>query len=159
MTWVIEDLDAFLRGSGINHFPAREVCPVGREAKGGVKLQLVPHVIWQNIVGTLLILEEERAHFGNRPITVHSGYRDPLYNKAVGGEENSLHMSFNAIDHSIEGVDPLDQVKWLDNHPKARFFGIGYYKKSGFVHLDTRGLLHRPAPARWDYETHTTWWK
>jgi hypothetical protein len=148
------DLQAFLRGSGIKHFSAREICPVGRKA-GPVTLKLAPPTIWGNILPTLRVLEELRGHFG-KPVVVLSGYRSPAYNEAVHGERASLHLSFNAIDFRCGMVTPLVLATWLDAHPDAAKFGIGLY--GSFVHLDTRGMLGRPAPARWAGDGRI-WWE
>lgn len=158
MTYDLHDLDAYLRGEGITRFAAQEICPVGKEVGDtGIVLQLAPHILWPNIIPTLRVLQDAREHFG-KPIIVLSGYRDPDYNRAVGGEQNSLHMSFNAVDIRIKDVDPLVYALWLNKHKDAKYLGIGLYRKSSFVHTDARGYIKRPAPARWDYETNSTWW-
>lgn len=157
--YTLDGLTEFLRASGIDHFSGREVCPVGKKAKGtGPALILAPRVLWQNILPTLRVLEEARSHFG-KPIMILSGYRDPAYNRAIGGETASLHMSFNAIDSVVQGVDVRDFAHYLNTRPDAARLGIGLYVKSGFVHCDTRGRIGRPAPARWDYETDSRWWE
>lgn len=155
----LDELNQFLVDRDIVHFAAKEVCPVGRESKPGVLLQLAPEKLWANAVHTLLVLEWLRTEAGS-PIQILSGYRDPEYNKAVGGEDGSLHMEFNAFDFRHPEWNPLTLAKWLLRHPLADKMGIGLYEKSGFVHVDTRGLIgKRPVPARWDYETKREWWR
>lgn len=140
-------LDDFLKSNGINHFSAREIAPAGRE-RNGVKLKFPPRKLWFHIVPTLLILEELRAAFGDRPVFVHSGYRDESYNAAVGGVKFSKHVLFNAIDFSIKKISNKELANWLNNHIISNRFGIGLYKN--FVHFDTRGLLGFRS-ARWGH--------
>lgn len=52
-------------------------------------------------------LEVVRALF-DRPIRVNSGYRCPALNRAVGGSPGSQHMSGDAADVTIPGVDLKD---------------------------------------------------
>lgn len=43
------------------------------------------------------VLEPLRAHVG-QPITISSGYRCPMLNRAVGGSSTSQHMTGEAVD-------------------------------------------------------------
>ena len=139
-------LQSYIEQHGIQHFSAFEVNPVGKRANGnGVELLPAPMPLWSNIIPTLEVLEWLREQVG--PLHILSGYRDPQYNEAVGGEDKSLHMLFNATDICSKKKSPRVIRKLLENHPKAQSFGIGEY--AGFVHLDTRGLIKLPAPARW----------
>lgn len=151
-----DDLHAFLVGSGIQHFSAAEVAPVGKRANGdGPALVMPPSLLWPHIVPTLELLEELRGHV-MRPVRVHSGYRDPRYNAAVGGSPKSQHLRFTAIDFSVDGIQPRTLALWLNDHKRAAKLGIGLYKT--FVHVDTRGLLGVPAPSRWSVPDVGRWW-
>ena len=75
----------------------------------------------------------------SNPFEVISGYRSPATNtnlrKNTGGvARNSLHMQGKAIDIRLPGCN-LAQLR------KAalalRGGGVGYYPKSGFIHVDT----------------------
>jgi len=141
-TWNL--LDDMLKRSGIKHFTAREIARASKA--NGVINGIPPGRLLGNIIPTLKMLEALRAGpLGGHPITVHSGYRSPAYNKAVGGVANSYHVKFMAIDFSVEGYTP----KWLAKQLEpilAKFGipgGIGIYK--GFVHLDCR-----KARSRWN---------
>jgi uncharacterized protein YcbK (DUF882 family) len=138
-------LQDYIEERGIENFSAVEVCPVGKKARGAT-LKLAPEELWPNIIHTLRILEWLRDELG-QPVHILSGYRDPAYNKAVGGEGNSLHMAFSATDITVKGANPPRVHTVLLTHPEAPQFGLGLYR--GFVHLDTRGLIGRKAPARW----------
>lgn len=70
---------------------------------------------------------------------VISGYRSPktnagLRSKSSGVAKRSLHMQGKAIDVRLTGVDSwqLRQAAM-----KLKLGGVGYYKKSNFIHIDT----------------------
>lgn len=75
----------------------------------------------------------------NKPIQVISGYRSPATNAQLqknsrGVASKSLHMQGKAIDIRIQGVD----TKVIQNTAIAmRRGGVGYYRQSNFVHIDT----------------------
>jgi uncharacterized protein YcbK (DUF882 family) len=71
--------------------------------------------------------------------SVISGYRSPqtnalLHERSSGVARHSLHLEGRAIDVRLAGVDCADLAgRALD----LRKGGVGYYRKSDFVHLDT----------------------
>ncbi len=70
---------------------------------------------------------------------VISGYRSPKTNSMLrrhsrGVAKHSLHMEGRAIDIRLRGVD-LATLRHMAL--RMRRGGVGYYPKSGFVHLDT----------------------
>ena len=78
-----------------------------------------------------------------RPLIVHSAYRSPEHNCAVGGVGRSKHMEGAAFDIAMANRDPVafegeaDQatVRWTVAPPNARavgFLGFGFYPRSGF---------------------------
>lgn len=71
-------------------------------------------------------------HFGGRTITIVSGYR------TVGGytRESSQHTRAHALDLRIQGVPPHE----LRDYVRSTFdrVGVGYYPRTGFVHVDVR---------------------
>jgi uncharacterized protein YcbK (DUF882 family) len=76
------------------------------------------------------------------PFTVVCGYRSPktnaalrLHNPAVA--ERSLHMEGKAVDIRLSGV-PLEKLRRTALELKAG--GVGYYPRSGFVHVDVGPL-------------------
>jgi len=79
-------------------------------------------------------LESLRNKLG-RPIHVVSGYRDPKYNKSVGGAMFSMHKYGRAADVTVS------RRKLATIRAKAiecGFKGIGTYRKKGFTHVDIR---------------------
>lgn len=135
-----------LKVAGVKHFTARELCPVGKRANGsGPALQVPPVGLLANIAPTVQLADWLRERLG--PLVVNSGYRDPAYNRAVGGAPESLHMAFCALDLRPLRATTTELAVLAAKHPDAEHFGIGRY--AGFVHVDTRGRLGRTAPARW----------
>lgn len=75
---------------------------------------------------------KERVH-------VLSGYRTPETNAKLRARSNgvakySLHMEARAMDINIPGVHAKNIQK---NAVAMQAGGVGYYAKSGFVHIDT----------------------
>ena len=71
--------------------------------------------------------------------SVISGYRSPqtnarLHGQSVGVAQHSLHIEGRAIDVRIAGVDCADLAARALALKRG---GVGYYRKSDFVHLDT----------------------
>lgn len=78
-------------------------------------------------------------HAGQHAFHVISGYRSPhtnamLASRSGGVARRSLHMDGRAIDIRLPGV-PLSTVHRAALAMQAG--GVGYYARSGFVHLDT----------------------
>jgi hypothetical protein len=144
-------LEQFIDALGLRHFRGREFTPYWSRARGGVQNSAPPAALWQNIVPTLLVLDELREKHG-APITLTSTYRSPAYNIAVGGEKHSYHMRFMAVDFSSPKGTPAQWAAMLHKMRGRRFIlpdadgdvwefhgGIGVYPKSNFVHVDCRG--------------------
>ena len=71
--------------------------------------------------------------------SVISGYRSPetnerLHERSSGVSQHSLHMQGRAIDVRLNGVDCKDLA---DRAEELKRGGVGYYRASNFVHLDT----------------------
>jgi hypothetical protein len=58
-------------------------------------------------------MERVRAKLGGRAITVHSAYRSPAVNAAVGGVETSQHRRGEAVDFHVAGLSVPETVKLL----------------------------------------------
>lgn len=142
-------LEQFIDGLDLRHFKGREFTPYWKRTRDGVQNCAPPAALWSNIVPTLLVLDELREKLG-APITLTSTYRSPAYNIAVGGERNSYHMRFMAIDFSSPKGTPMQWATMLYRMRGRKFIlpnadawefrgGVGVYPKSNFVHLDCRG--------------------
>ncbi|WP_300362216.1 YcbK family protein [Hydrogenimonas sp.] len=87
------------------------------------------------------LLHDIESHFGtaHKPFHIISGYRSPKTNEMLrkhsrGVAKQSLHMKGQAIDINLPGVE-LAQLRLAAR--RLRRGGVGYYPKSGFVHVDT----------------------
>jgi uncharacterized protein YcbK (DUF882 family) len=103
-----------------------------RDYRTGDRHPIDPHL--------LDILYEVAQGVGADPVfSVISGYRSPetnaaLHERSAGVASHSLHMEGRAIDVRMTHVDCADlAAKALD----MKRGGVGYYRQSDFVHLDT----------------------
>lgn len=77
-------------------------------------------------------LQKIRIHFGV-PVTINSAYRNPTYNKKVGGASNSYHVKGRAFDIVVKGKTPAEVARY------AKSIGIkGVIQYNTFVHVDSR---------------------
>ena len=95
------------------------------------------HAIDPALLDVLLGLQV-RADCGG-PFEVISGYRSPatnwqLHRKSSGVASHSLHMQGKAIDIRLSGY-PTARLR--DHALAMKRGGVGYYKASDFVHVDT----------------------
>ena len=95
------------------------------------------HVIDPSLMDYLV----EVAHtLGADPsFSVISGYRSPLTNavlheKSAGVAQHSLHMEGRAIDVRMTNIDCAKLAAHAEDLQRG---GVGYYRASNFVHLDT----------------------
>lgn len=134
--------------AGIRHFSAAEIAPVGRLSDGETGTALIaPTVdVLRNAIELARLLDRLRDRVG-RPVKVTSWYRDPAYNKAVGGVWNSMHVTGGAADVQVRGISPRDVARAIYGDEWSEQTGVGVY--STFTHIDIRGRLGRAAPARW----------
>jgi uncharacterized protein YcbK (DUF882 family) len=85
-------------------------------------------------------LVQVAAAAGLRPrFSVISGYRSPQTNEILrerskGVASHSLHMQGRAIDVRLAGIDCADLAATAVDLQQG---GVGYYRASNFVHLDT----------------------
>jgi uncharacterized protein YcbK (DUF882 family) len=95
------------------------------------------HAIDPNLLDYLVNVAQSLG--ADASFSVISGYRSPLTNErlreqSAGVSQHSLHMEGRAIDVRMSGVDCAS----LAAHAlELKFGGVGYYRASDFVHLDT----------------------
>ncbi|MBT8200505.1 MAG: hypothetical protein KJO36_08300 [Acidimicrobiia bacterium] len=102
-------------------------------------------------------LEDMRSVIGT-PLPVHSMYRDPAHNKAVGGTTRSLHMFGLAADLPSATL----QLTYDDVRGMGLFSGIGRVKRPGVAagqywvrHVDVRHATGFHASTPWKPSTWT----
>ena len=135
-----------LADHGTTNFSALEVCDVGRRS-GGVVLSAPPVELLENAYKLIDVLEWLRTEEGTASVLVNSWYRDPRYNAAIGGVSRSMHLTLGAADIVKVGRSPSEVAGLLETSPYNNLLGVGRYKT--FTHLDVRGMIGRPSPARW----------
>jgi len=57
------------------------------------------------------LLEPVRNRFG--PVSIHSGYRGPAVNAAIGGSKSSQHMKGEAADFHCPGATLEHVMRWI----------------------------------------------
>lgn len=102
------------------------------------------------------LLEKVRRVLGGHPIHVHSWFRCPVWNRQVGGVENSVHLSGRATDISLKAltarqVQALLKPYWAGNKLKLPIAALGKFlqgfgKYPGFTHVDNR----QNGPSTWN---------
>lgn len=107
------------------------------DCKDGTK---VPEKFMNNLQELANNLQILRNELGVPVIVTGSGYRTPSHNKAVGGAENSQHLTASGADINASGHTPkqlYDKIEVLIAKKKMKQGGLGLY--AGFVHYDIRG--------------------
>lgn len=110
----------------------KDINHVLRDHRSGEVAQMDPNLLD-------LLVELHHRTGSRKPFQIISGYRSPKTNamlaSASGGvAKRSLHMDAKAIDIRLSDV-ALSDLRQAALGMKAG--GVGYYKKSDFVHVDT----------------------
>lgn len=84
------------------------------------------------------ILEYIRLRF-NKPVVINSGFRSKKLNTAMAGSKTSQHMTGQAADIEIPGVDNLDLAFWISENVEFDQLISEFYTPgdptSGWVHV------------------------
>ncbi len=94
----------------------------------------------QELAKNLQVLRDEVK----KPIKITSGYRDPSFNKKIGGASQSRHITGEAADLKIEGYTPKQVAAIIEKliaSGKMKQGGLGIY--STWIHYDCRGTAAR----------------
>lgn len=106
---------------------------------------------WERHAISPLSVETLRASvlsFGARRVEVVSGYRSDKLNEGLRKKgrhvaARSEHVLGNAIDFRLMGVSTAQLLAWVTRFHRG---GVGFYPRSGFVHVDAG------RPRRWNEE-------
>jgi len=106
-----------------------------RDFRTGERHAIDPHLI-------ATIHDVARSINADPVFSVISGYRSPQTNaqlraRSSGVAAHSLHIEGRAIDVRLAGVDCRALATAAESLARG---GVGYYRASNFVHLDTGGL-------------------
>ena len=128
---------SFLAGLGLRYISPREIVRPHKNYRKGVRNNIPPKSLWENIGPTLVLADTLRNELGVK-VTLLSVYRSRAYNNAVGGASRSQHMLNKAVDLMFDC--PADEAfaaaKRLRREGAFKG-GIGWYPS--FIHVDTRG--------------------
>ena len=120
------------------HFTLEEMIKSQTGIRKGIDNTASPEVVENLVYLCVNVLEKIRAHFG-KPITINSGYRGPKLNKAIGGAKTSQHLTGQAADIEIAGVDNLTLFSWIRDTLEFDQLILEYHKigipDSGWVHV------------------------
>jgi len=115
-----------------DHFTFEELTATSQTALQGVnRTEAMRHLPTLTSLATDL-LEPIRTHFG-KPLIVHSGFRGPALNTAIGGSKTSQHMKGEACDFHIEGVSLQDTFDWIKKHSGLKWGQL--IKEPGWIHI------------------------
>lgn len=94
-----------------------------------------PKEIMPNLERLADTLELVRAHLGNRPITITSGFRCRRLNAAIRGSDNSFHVFGLAVDFICPKFGtPLEICQAIARNPEIRFDQL-IHEYGRWVHL------------------------
>lgn len=120
------------------HFSLEEMIKSQTGARKGIDNTPPPEVVENLKLLCENVLEKIRIHFG-RPVMVNSGYRGPKLNKAIGGVKNSQHLTGQAADIEVPGVDNSVLFCWIKDNLVFDQVILEFHKKgvpdSGWVHV------------------------
>ncbi len=106
------------------NFTSRELaCPCCGECRMDLEF-LTRLQVWRDLLGV--------------PVSLASGYRCHLHNKAVGGSTRSMHPQGKAVDPIII---PSLRFRMIELAHKLEFSGIGLGKSK--MHIDTSPVRNR----------------
>jgi uncharacterized protein YcbK (DUF882 family) len=104
----------------------------------------VNYLLRCHYTGEVGAIEVQKKLGSQQEIHVISGFRSPEYNAMLVRTDrhvakNSLHMQGQAIDLLIPGVPT---TKLRQAALELRYGGVGFYKNSSYVHLDSGPFRH-----------------
>jgi zinc D-Ala-D-Ala carboxypeptidase len=120
------------------HFSLEEMTKSQTAVRKGIDNTPPPEVIENLKELCENVLEKIRIHFG-KPVLVSSGYRGPKLNRAIGGAKKSQHLTGQAADIEIPGVDNSVLFCWIRDNIVFDQLILEFHKKgvpdSGWVHV------------------------
>lgn len=114
------------------HFTLEEFCFSETASRLGLDNTPTPGVV-TNLKSVAQAMESVRTLLGNRPILVHSGYRSPVVNLAVGGAELSAHCAGLACDFVCPGFGGPTDVALMISRSHIEYDQL--ILEYGWVHL------------------------
>ena len=105
------------------------------------------------------ILEPVREHYGI-PFVPNSGYRGFTLNREIGSSDKSQHVTGNAVDFEVPGIDNKEVALWVMKNCDFDQLILEFYKEgeptSGWVHCSyDADKTHRKSARIFDGRTWT----
>lgn len=123
----------FWSAGDYDHEALKEINNLFRDHRTNGVIDIDPRLL------SILYLVNTKIGKPAQPFSVISGYRSAETNRKLalnnnGVAKNSYHIKGRAVDIRLPGTDTM-QLR--EAGLSLRVGGVGYYKKSDFVHLDT----------------------
>ena len=120
------------------HFTLEEFIASQEAARRGIDNTPTPEIVGE-LRKTAELLEQVRTLVGDKPIVLSSGYRCPTLNAAIGGASNSQHVTGQAADFNVIGMQPLDVCRMIAASSLKWGQTIAEYCTGGggWVHIST----------------------
>lgn len=127
----------FINSLDLKYFSANEILRPHRNYRNGVRNNIPPESLWDNLIPTLKLADRLREELGVK-VEVLSIYRSMAYNTAINGASRSQHMQNRAMDlkFNCSSDRAFNHAKKLRKEGVFQG-GIGWY--NNFIHIDTRG--------------------
>jgi len=84
-----------------------------------------------------LMYSLQKSTSADKPLNVLSGYRTKKTNRKVRGAKHSQHMAGKAVDLSPKHNTRHKLARMKKQAKNKAIGGVGYYRRKGFVHVDT----------------------
>lgn len=110
-----------------------------------------PMELYQKLFDSFLAI---RKKYGS-PIKINSGYRCPAHNKAIDGNDISIHMFGLALDLDLPNVEETYKVAGIVETQLSHLRMGLYVNNASFIHIDIGYLItpriseHWHQGARW----------
>lgn len=105
------------------HFSLHEFLSSETAARMGREIEVTPDVLASLQRLCQQVLEPIRVKLG-KPIVITSGYRPGWLNAAIGGSRTSAHMTGNAADIKVVGMEPYAFCSWVQHHAQKEGWPI-----------------------------------
>ena len=109
---------------------------------GSIRLSNNARKYWGNVPPQEKTRLFNLANSVDFPLGINNGQRPTTYNEEVGGAEGSRHLTGQAFDIDVSGLDYNQRVALIRNASANGFNGIQYYGNT--LHIDSR-----PPAQRW----------
>ncbi len=140
---LLAEIDDMLDSAGVGKYTSAKELTVMPKAPGR-PFAIPPRALWPNIIPTMQRIQELRETLGY-PL-IFRGYRDPSYNKAVGGASGSLHQWFSGVDMYVKDGGTT-RKRQLGRETAKLYLKYGTQDNMGF------GAYGEPTPSNTHIDT------